>query len=97
VTTALGHITRARKIPLRQQAITVEMPATVKWILTVMAMLMLRMSHRSSMTLAEISSSDVNCDANVDATDVTKFLEDFGRNTFNNPCPACTEGKWCSY
>ena len=27
-----------------------------------------------------------NCDANVDATDVTSFLEDFGRNTFNNPC-----------
>jgi hypothetical protein len=27
-----------------------------------------------------------NCDAKVDATDVTSFLVDFGRNTFNNPC-----------
>ena len=30
---------------------------------------------------------DFNRDGNVDAEDVTKFLEDFGRNQFNNPCP----------
>jgi hypothetical protein len=30
--------------------------------------------------------SDFNCDGNVDATDVTSFLGDFGRSTFNNPC-----------
>jgi hypothetical protein len=40
---------------------------------------------------------DFNCDGNVDATDVTKFLEDFGRNQFNNACPACVVGNWCSY
>ena len=27
-----------------------------------------------------------NCDANVDATDVNLFLEDFGRSIFTNPC-----------
>ena len=32
--------------------------------------------------------SDFNCDGNVDATDVTSFLTDFGRNQFNNPCSA---------
>ena len=30
--------------------------------------------------------SDFNCDGNVDATDVTAFLGDFGRSTYNNPC-----------
>jgi hypothetical protein len=30
--------------------------------------------------------SDFHCDTNVDATDVTCFLIDFGRNQFNNPC-----------
>ena len=29
---------------------------------------------------------DFNCDGNVDAIDVTSFLYDFGRNTFNDPC-----------
>jgi hypothetical protein len=29
---------------------------------------------------------DFNCDGNVDATDVTSFLNDFGRSTFFNPC-----------
>jgi hypothetical protein len=29
---------------------------------------------------------DFNCDVNVDATDVTFFLNDFGRSTFFNPC-----------
>jgi plastocyanin len=29
---------------------------------------------------------DFNCDGNVDATDVTSFLGDFGRSTFFNPC-----------
>jgi len=35
---------------------------------------------------------DFNCDGNVDARDVTSFLDDFGRNQFNNPCneaPPC--------
>jgi hypothetical protein len=35
---------------------------------------------------------DFNCDGNVDATDVTSFLVDFGRNQFNNPC---TSGSPC--
>ena len=30
--------------------------------------------------------ADFNCDGNVDATDVTGFLTDFGRSTFFNPC-----------
>ena len=30
---------------------------------------------------------DYNIDQNQDANDVTKFLEDFGRNQFSNPCP----------
>ena len=29
---------------------------------------------------------DLNCDGNVDATDVTALLEDFGRSSFFNPC-----------
>jgi hypothetical protein len=36
---------------------------------------------------------DFNCDGNVDATDVTSFLVDFGRNQFNNPC---TSGSPCN-
>ena len=32
--------------------------------------------------------SDFNCDQNVDADDVVVFLDDFGRNQFNNPCVA---------
>jgi hypothetical protein len=28
---------------------------------------------------------------------VAIFLEDFGRSTFNNPCPACVGGPWCVY
>jgi len=30
--------------------------------------------------------ADFNCDGNVDATDITSFLYDFGRNQFNDPC-----------
>ena len=30
---------------------------------------------------------DYNLDNNMDAQDVAKFLEDFGRSIFNNPCP----------
>jgi len=30
--------------------------------------------------------ANFDCDQDVDADDVTKFLEDFGRNQFNNPC-----------
>jgi hypothetical protein len=36
---------------------------------------------------------DFNCDGNVDATDVTSFLVDFGRNQFNDPC---TTGSPCN-
>jgi hypothetical protein len=35
----------------------------------------------------DICESDFNCDGNVDANDVSTFLEDFGRSPFNNPCP----------
>ena len=40
---------------------------------------------------------DFTYDGDVDADDVTKFLEDFGRSVFNNPCPACEVGDWCEY
>ena len=30
--------------------------------------------------------SDFDCSGGVDANDVTAFLGDFGRSTFNNPC-----------
>ena len=33
----------------------------------------------------------------VDADDVTLFLEDFGRSQFFNPCPPCVAGNWCVY
>jgi hypothetical protein len=43
-----------------------------------------------SITLAQdICESDFNCDGNVDASDVSTFLEDFGRSQFFNPCPPC--------
>jgi hypothetical protein len=38
---------------------------------------------------------DFNCDRNVAADDVNKFLEDFGRNLWNDPCPQCVVGNWC--
>jgi hypothetical protein len=40
---------------------------------------------------------DFNYDADVDADDVTMFLEDFGRGQYFNPCPACLVGDWCVY
>jgi hypothetical protein len=46
-------------------------------------------------THADQCSGDFDC--NVDADDVTKFLEDFGRSQFFNPCPACVAGDWCVY
>jgi len=35
----------------------------------------------------DICEGDLDNDKDVDADDVTKFLEDFGRSPFNNPCP----------
>jgi hypothetical protein len=40
-----------------------------------------------------VCEGDFNCDGNVDATDVTSFLGDFGRNQFINPC---TNGSPCN-
>jgi hypothetical protein len=37
--------------------------------------------------------SDFNCDGNVDASDVSNFLTDFGRAQFNDPC---TSGSPCN-
>jgi hypothetical protein len=28
---------------------------------------------------------------------MTKFLEDFGRGQYSNPCPVCDGSAWCSY
>ena len=33
----------------------------------------------------------------MDAADVTKFLEDFGRSQYYNPCPICPGKLWCVY
>ena len=40
----------------------------------------------------DVCEGDLNYDQNVDANDISIFLEDFGRNTFNNQCPACVNG-----
>ena len=45
----------------------------------------------------DLPNGDVDCNVNVDANDVNKFLEDFARNQFFNPCPACVVGHWCEY
>ena len=41
--------------------------------------------------------ADFECDGDVDADDVTKFLEDFGRSQYYNSCPPCVAGAWCVY
>ena len=45
----------------------------------------------SSLAGDEITYCETNADGdtNSDAQDVTKFLEDFGRSAFFNPCPPC--------
>lgn len=35
-------------------------------------------------------------DQDVDGTDAAKFKENFGRSSFNNPCPACVVGDCCA-
>jgi hypothetical protein len=40
----------------------------------------------------DVCEGDLDSNETVDADDVAKFLEDFGRNQFNNPCPACANG-----
>ena len=40
----------------------------------------------------DVCEGDLDANETVDADDVAKFLEDFGRNQFNNPCPACVNG-----
>jgi len=34
-------------------------------------------------------NGNFDCDQDVDADDVTEFLNHFGRNQYNNPCPDC--------
>lgn len=42
----------------------------------------------SSIALAQdFCNGDFNYDGDVDADDVTEFLNHFGRSQFNNPCP----------
>ena len=42
----------------------------------------------SSIAMAQdFCKGDFECDGDVDADDVTTFLEHFGRSQFNNPCP----------
>ena len=44
-----------------------------------------------------MSKGDFDCDRNVDADDVNKFLEDFGRGQYDRPCPVCDGSAWCVY
>jgi arylsulfatase A-like enzyme len=45
----------------------------------------------------DLSKGDFDCDLDVDEKDRIKVLEDLGRNSSKNPCPACKVGEWCSY
>jgi hypothetical protein len=40
---------------------------------------------------------DFDCDQDCDGTDASLFKSDFSRSEFNNACPACVVGDWCSY
>lgn len=60
-----------------------------------------RLSIWNPCTGANPCNGDFNCDHNVDAPDVTKLIEDYGRGWFYyNPCPACISvqdpGPWCA-
>jgi len=52
-------------------------------------------------TFADPCDGDFDCDGNVDGDDGKKLREDFGRNWFYKPCPACLAiqdpGPWCMY
>jgi hypothetical protein len=42
---------------------------------------------------------DFDCDGDVDSTDATKYQEDYGRSSVNNPCPTFSipAPPWCNY
>jgi hypothetical protein len=42
-------------------------------------------------------NGDFDCDGDVDEADRTLFQSDFGRGQYNNPCPDCAAGDWCTY
>ena len=42
----------------------------------------------SNIKAQDFCQGDFNYDGSVDAGDISTFLEDFGRNSLNNPCPA---------
>jgi hypothetical protein len=52
---------------------------------------------RTDMTSGSPCNGDVDCNGSCDASDVSAFLQDFGRNQFNNTCPSCEVGDWCVY
>ena len=45
----------------------------------------------------DLSKGYFDCDLDIDDKDKIKFLEDFGRNSSNNPCPVCVVKDWCVY
>ena len=48
--------------------------------------------------LIDYCEGDFDCDGDCDGTDAFTFKTDFGRSTFSNPCPSCTEElQLCSY
>ena len=48
-------------------------------------------------TWANPCNGDFDCNTDCDGTDAFIIKEDFGRASFNNPCPACVVGDWCVY
>jgi len=47
--------------------------------------------------IGDACEGDFDCDEDCDGSDAMKFKEDFGRSSFNNLCPVCEVGEWCSY
>jgi hypothetical protein len=45
----------------------------------------------------DVCEGDLDKDGDGDANDVMRFLDDFGRSPFFNPCPDCVAGTGCNY
>jgi hypothetical protein len=61
-----------------------------KMVVKALAVLACLFMLSSSTALAqELCEADLDCDGDVDWTDVFTFLGDWGRNPDNNPCPPC--------
>ena len=54
-------------------------------------------SAQTTTTIPFSCQGDFDYDSDVDADDVTNFIEDFGREQYYQPCPLCEAGAWCVY